>query len=61
MICILKKFRTLDYVYKELSKIPDNIPILVLGNHCDMNHHRNVNGDEVIYYLKTLERYNNDY
>lgn len=47
----------MDYVYKELSKIPDNIPILVLGNHCDMNHHRNVNGDEVIYYLKSLERY----
>lgn len=22
-----------------------------------MNHHRSVNGDEVIYYLKTLERY----
>jgi len=47
---------TLDYVYKELPKVPDNIPVLVLGNHCDMNHHRSVNGDEVIYYLKTLER-----
>lgn len=49
--------RTLDYVYSELPKIPDNIPVLILGNHCDMNHHRSVNGDEVIYYLKTLERY----
>lgn len=47
---------TLDYVYKELPKIPNNIPVLVLGNHCDMNHHRSVNEDEVIYYLKTLER-----
>lgn len=51
-----KIYRTLDYVYKELLKIPENIPVLVLGNHCDMNHHRSVNGDEVIYYLKTLER-----
>lgn len=50
-------FRTLDYVYNEILKIPGNIPVLVLGNHCDMNHHRSVNGDEVIYYLKTLERY----
>lgn len=49
----------MDYVYKELPKIPDNIPVLVLGNHCDMNHHRSVNGDEVIYYLKTLARYYN--
>lgn len=49
-------FRTLDYVYKELSKIPDNIPVLVLGNHCDMNHHRSVNKDEVLYYFKTLNR-----
>lgn len=53
----LNIFRTLDYVYNELPKIPDNIPVLVLGNHCDMNHHRSVNGDEIIYYLRTLERF----
>lgn len=47
----------MDYIYKELPKIPDNIPVLVLGNHCDMNHHRSVNEDEIVYYLKTLERY----
>ncbi|XP_050436035.1 rab-like protein 6 [Adelges cooleyi] len=47
---------TLDYVYNELPKIPDNIPVLVLGNHCDMNHHRSVNADEIIYYLNSLER-----
>ncbi|VVC33078.1 Hypothetical protein CINCED_3A000310 [Cinara cedri] len=56
LVLDITKRWTLDYVYKELLKIPENIPVLVLGNHCDMNHHRSVNGDEVIYYLKTLER-----
>lgn len=49
----------MDYIYKELPKIPENIPVLVLGNHCDMNHHRSINGEEIVYYLKTLERYYN--
>ncbi|KAE9534445.1 hypothetical protein AGLY_008535 [Aphis glycines] len=56
LVLDITKRWTLDYVYNELPKIPDNIPVLVLGNHCDMNHHRSINGDEIIYYLKTLNR-----
>ncbi|XP_026804815.1 rab-like protein 6 isoform X1 [Rhopalosiphum maidis] len=56
LVLDITKRWTLDYVYNELPKIPDNIPVLVLGNHCDMNHHRSINGDEIIYYLKTLKR-----
>lgn len=31
---------TFDYVVKELPKISGDIPVLILGNHCDMSHHR---------------------
>ncbi|XP_050533032.1 rab-like protein 6 isoform X2 [Daktulosphaira vitifoliae] len=56
LVLDITKRWTLDYVYNELPKIPDNIPILVLGNHCDMNHHRSINSDEIVYYLNSLQR-----
>ncbi|KAL4706803.1 hypothetical protein ACJJTC_010037 [Scirpophaga incertulas] len=33
---------TFDYVVKELSQVPADLPVVVLGNHCDMQHHRQV-------------------
>lgn len=33
---------TFDYVVKELSQVPNDLPVVVLGNHCDMQHHRQV-------------------
>ncbi|KAJ8734089.1 hypothetical protein PYW07_014640 [Mythimna separata] len=33
---------TFDYVVKELSQVPADIPVVVLGNHCDMQHHRQI-------------------
>ncbi|XP_061382989.1 rab-like protein 6 [Danaus plexippus] len=33
---------TYEYVVKELSNIPKDLPVVILGNHCDMQHHRQV-------------------
>ncbi|XP_028164413.1 rab-like protein 6 [Ostrinia furnacalis] len=33
---------TFEYVVKELSRVPADLPVVVLGNHCDMQHHRQV-------------------
>lgn len=48
--------RTFEYVQRELEKIPKTIPVLVLGNHCDMSHHRCVTADHVLYFLEVLQR-----
>ena len=45
---------TFDYVQRELPKIPSHIPVIVLGNHCDMSHHRNVTSDHVTYFIDSL-------
>ncbi|KAI8429787.1 hypothetical protein MSG28_000325 [Choristoneura fumiferana] len=31
---------TFEYVVKELSRVPADLPVVILGNHCDMQHHR---------------------
>lgn len=47
---------TFEYVQRELGKIPASIPVLVLGNHCDMSHHRVTTPDHVLFYLETFQR-----
>ncbi|KAL0112785.1 hypothetical protein PUN28_012212 [Cardiocondyla obscurior] len=46
---------TFDYVQRELPKIPSHIPVIVLGNHCDMSHHRTITADHVTYFIDSLE------
>ncbi|KAL1131443.1 hypothetical protein AAG570_011060 [Ranatra chinensis] len=56
LIMDITKNWTFDYVQRELSKIPEHIPVLVLGNHCDMSHHRTVVNDVIIYYIESVQR-----
>lgn len=44
----ITKAWTFEYVSKELPKIPQDIPVLILGNHCDMGHHRVVTTGQAI-------------
>lgn len=44
----ITKAWTFEYVSKELPKIPQDIPVLILGNHCDMGHHRVVTAGQAI-------------
>ncbi|XP_012275492.1 rab-like protein 6 [Orussus abietinus] len=50
----ITKTWTFDYVQRELPKIPSHIPVIVLGNHCDMSHHRTVTADLVTYFIDSL-------
>ncbi|XP_014214338.1 rab-like protein 6 [Copidosoma floridanum] len=53
MMDITKQW-TFDYIQRELPKIPSHIPVIVLGNHCDMSHHRTVTADHVTYFIDSL-------
>lgn len=56
MLDITKNW-TFDYVCKELPKIPDDIPVLLLGNHCDMGHHRVITAGQAIGLIEGLGPY----
>lgn len=55
VIMDVTKTWTFDYVQRELPKIPSHIPVIVLGNHCDMSHHRTVTPDHVTYFIDSLQ------
>ncbi|KAJ9576433.1 hypothetical protein L9F63_006646 [Diploptera punctata] len=52
----ITKSWTFDYVQRELPKVPNHIPVLVLANHCDMAHHRTITSDHVTYFIESNER-----
>ncbi|VVC92491.1 unnamed protein product [Leptidea sinapis] len=48
---------TFDYVVKELMSIPADLPVIILGNHCDMQHHRQVHAhhiDQALYNARAV-------
>jgi len=47
---------TMEYVRKEAALIPSNIPILILANHTDMGHHRQVSQLQVADFVENLQR-----
>lgn len=55
MLDITKSW-TFGYIEREIVKIPDRIPILVLANHKDMGHHRTVSQDSIRTFIEDFER-----
>jgi GTPase SAR1 family protein len=51
---------TMEYVRKEAMLIPSNIPILILANHTDMGHHRQVSQLQVADFVENLQREGQD-
>ncbi|GAB0099622.1 Rab-like protein 6 [Sergentomyia squamirostris] len=51
----ITKAWTFEYVTRELPKIPPEIPVLVLGNHCDMNHHRVVSAGQAVALVESVQ------
>lgn len=50
----ITKSWTFDYVQRELPKIPNHIPVIIMANHCDMAHHRTVTPDHVTYFIESI-------
>ncbi|KAL8612132.1 hypothetical protein ACOMHN_021945 [Nucella lapillus] len=46
---------TFGYVEREVEKVPNHIPVLVLGNHRDMGHHRTVTADKANSLAETIQ------
>ncbi|KAK0065671.1 rab-like protein 6 [Biomphalaria pfeifferi] len=47
---------TFGYVEREMEKVPPQIPILVLGNHRDMGHHRTVTEEKARYHVEQFQK-----
>ncbi|XP_041049444.1 rab-like protein 6 isoform X2 [Carcharodon carcharias] len=56
MMFDITKQWTFSYIMKELPKVPDHIPVCVLGNHRDMGEHRVILPDDVRDFIKSTNR-----
>ncbi|XP_074655392.1 rab-like protein 6 isoform X2 [Tubulanus polymorphus] len=56
MVFDITKSWTYDYIEREVPKVPNHIPILILANHRDMGHHRTISEDKVRYFIEEIDR-----
>ncbi|XP_067868930.1 rab-like protein 6 isoform X2 [Heterodontus francisci] len=56
MMFDITKQWTFSYIMKELPKVPDHIPVCVLGNHRDMGEHRVILPDDVREFINSSNR-----
>lgn len=56
MMFDITKQWTFSYIMKELPKVPDHIPVCILGNHRDMGEHRVILPDDVKDLIQSFNR-----
>ncbi|XP_078282528.1 rab-like protein 6 isoform X2 [Rhinoraja longicauda] len=56
MMFDITKQWTFSYIMKELPKVPDHIPVCVLGNNRDMGEHRVILPDDVKEFIQSINR-----
>lgn len=55
MMMDVTKLWTFEYITRELPKVPVDTPILILGNHCDMSHHRVVSEGQAVGFIEQVQ------
>lgn len=55
MMMDVTKAWTFEYVQRELPKVPGETPVLLLGNHCDMSHHRVVSEGQAQAFIEQAQ------
>lgn len=56
LVMDMTKLWTFKYVQNELSKIPKDIPVLIIANHRDQGHHRTVSAEQVRALIDSSDR-----
>lgn len=49
-------YRTFNYILRELPKVPNHVPVCVLGNYRDMGEHRVILPDDIRDFIAGLNR-----
>lgn len=55
MMMDVTKAWTFEYVQRELPKVPGETPVLLLGNHCDMSHHRAISEGQALAFIEQAQ------
>ncbi|XP_077287843.1 uncharacterized protein LOC143912434 isoform X2 [Arctopsyche grandis] len=56
MMMDITKTWTFEYIKREIESVPTDLPIIILGNHCDMHHHREVDSYQIEIFMMNVRQ-----